>query len=78
MTIAEIMSIETNNQNTIILHKEGIFYRAYELSVYLLCTYIKSLKYITLVYNRFERINIKSLNCSHLHYLCSKLLIDNG
>lgn len=34
MTVKEIIQIENGNRNTIILLREGIFWRAYEKSAY--------------------------------------------
>jgi hypothetical protein len=39
MLISEILALEQENSN-IILHKEGLFIRAYERSAYLFATYI--------------------------------------
>ncbi|MEA3452096.1 MAG: hypothetical protein U9Q83_09375 [Bacteroidota bacterium] len=41
MKIQDILELEKNNTNNIILHKEGIFWRAYEKSAYLFTLYIK-------------------------------------
>ena len=41
MKIKDILHLEKSNFNTIILQKEGIFYRAYEKSAYLFTLYIK-------------------------------------
>jgi len=42
MTISEIILQEKGNRNTIFLRKEGLFYRAYELSACLFVKYIQS------------------------------------
>jgi len=42
MKIHEILTLEKTNTNTIFLLKEGIFYRAYELSAFLFVTHIQN------------------------------------
>ena len=42
MTIEDIIKAETGNNNTVILFREGIFWKAYEKSAYAFCKYIKS------------------------------------
>ena len=44
MTTFEILREEANVTDTITLHHEGMFWRAYERSAYLFCTQIKELK----------------------------------
>lgn len=44
MTVKELIDIEKSNTNRIILHSEGMFWRAYEISAYLFCTHIKPFK----------------------------------
>jgi len=44
MNIQEITNWEENNQGIIRIYKEGIFWRAYETTLYLLTTHIKPLK----------------------------------
>lgn len=44
MTTKEILAIEKDNQTNINLIKEGIFWRAYNLSAYLVTLYIRSFK----------------------------------
>ena len=41
MKITNILKIEQENINSIFLHKEGIFWRAYEHSAYLFTLFIK-------------------------------------
>ena len=41
MRIKDILQLENSNTLSIILHKEGLFWRAYELSAYLFTLYIK-------------------------------------
>ncbi len=50
MKIKDILHLEKSNFNTIILHKEGMFYRAYEISAYLFTLYIKRYKVIKKFY----------------------------
>jgi hypothetical protein len=42
MSITKILKHEQNNVNSIFLRKEGLFYRAYELSAYFFVTHIQS------------------------------------
>ena len=42
MKIKDILQQEQANTNSIFLHKEGIFWRAYEKSAYLFSLYIKA------------------------------------
>ena len=44
MTTFDILRAEAHVTNTITLHHEGMFWRAYERSAYLFCTQIKELK----------------------------------
>lgn len=44
MKIKEILKIERENTESIFLHKEGLFWRAYEHSAYLFTLYIKEYK----------------------------------
>ncbi len=41
MKIKDVLKIEQKNTNSIFLHKEGLFWRAYERSAYLFTLYIK-------------------------------------
>ncbi len=41
MKIQDILQLEQNNTGIVILHKEGIFYRAYERSAYLFAFNVK-------------------------------------
>jgi hypothetical protein len=41
MTIEDIVKAETENNNTVILFREGIFWKAYEKSAYAFCKHIK-------------------------------------
>ncbi len=50
MKIKDILHLEKSNFNTIILHKEGMFYRAYEKSAYLFTLYIKAYKVVKKFY----------------------------
>ncbi|MEA3316717.1 MAG: hypothetical protein U9R54_02045 [Bacteroidota bacterium] len=42
MVISEILQLEQKNDGTIILHKEGLFWKAYEKSAYLFVNFVKS------------------------------------
>ena len=44
MTIQDIVNMEKENKDSIVLLKEGIFWKAYEMSAYLFHTYIKPFK----------------------------------
>jgi len=44
MTVKEIIEIEKTNEGKMYLYKEGIFWRVYEVSLYLFATNIKTLK----------------------------------
>ena len=50
MKIKDILHLEKSNFNTIILHKEGMFYRAYEKSAHLFTLYIKEYKVVKKFY----------------------------
>lgn len=40
MTTNEILQLEENNTNLVVLYREGMFWKAYERSAYLICTQI--------------------------------------
>ncbi len=44
MTVSEIIEIEIGNTGSVILHKEGLFWKAYEHSAYLFHTRIRPLQ----------------------------------
>lgn len=47
MQMKEILELERSSEGDIILHKEGIFWRAYQISAYLFATHIRELKVIS-------------------------------
>jgi len=55
MKIKDIYSLEQSNKTSILLHKEGLFWRAYEYSAYLFVLHIKPYQVIKKFYK-----NIKS------------------
>ena len=44
MTFSEILALERDNHNQIILFREGIFWKAYEKSAFLICEHIRPFK----------------------------------
>lgn len=42
MNISGIIELEKENEGSIILHREGLFWRAYEQSAYFFCNHIKA------------------------------------
>ena len=54
MKIADIYNTEQNNNNSIYLHKEGLFLRAYEVSAYLFC---KNIKKYSVIKKHYKIIN---------------------
>jgi hypothetical protein len=54
VSIKEIMGIEADNRDTIYLHKEGLFWRAYEVSAYLFVSHIKEYRPIKKYYRVVE------------------------
>ncbi len=44
MTVKEILALEDAGGEILILHKEGLFWRAYQYSAYLFCTHFRPLK----------------------------------
>tara|TARA_R110000737_G_scaffold352539_2_gene398962 strand:- start:445 stop:918 length:474 start_codon:yes stop_codon:yes gene_type:complete len=54
MKISEIVSLEQDN-NSIILHKDGIFWRAYELSAYRFVTSIKEYNVLCKFYKNIKQ-----------------------
>ena len=50
MSIKEIRDIESVNLDTIYLYREGLFWRAYEVSAFLFVTYIKEYRAIKKYY----------------------------
>ncbi len=67
MKIKEVIILENKNTNSIILHKEGLFWRAYEKSAFLFMLHIKEYKVIKKYYK-----NVKS-EVTHLGFPHSSL-----
>ena len=55
MKIQDILELEQENTNSIILHKEGLFWRAYEMSAYLFTHYIKKYKITKKFYKNVQQ-----------------------
>ena len=55
MKIQDILQLEQNNKGNIILHKEGIFWRAYEQSAYLFTHHIKEYQIIKKYYKNAKQ-----------------------
>lgn len=78
MKIGQVVKNEVNNTNSIVLYKEGIFWRAYELSAYFFTEYVRkfqiSKKYIKIVKTEVVHIGFPD---SKLHEILeSKSIMD--
>ncbi len=90
MKIKEILQIEQKNTNFIFLHKEGLFWRAYERSAYFFTLYIKEYQIIKKFYknvnsevvylgfhsNSLEQI-LQSVNKKNVQKSEKQIIVDN-
>ena len=55
MNIKEILKLETDNDSSIILHKEGLFWRAFEVSAFLFVQHVKEYQLTKKYYKNVNR-----------------------
>jgi mannosyltransferase OCH1-like enzyme len=55
MRISDILIKENNNSGQIILHKEGLFWRAYEQSAYLFSKYVRKYQVVRKHFKNVEK-----------------------
>ena len=76
MKIKDILELENSNINNIILHKEGLFWRAYEKSAYLFTLYIKAhqitKKYYKNVNSNVVYLGFPQSSFSKIETICKK------
>ncbi|HNV82203.1 MAG: hypothetical protein WBI34_06355 [Tenuifilaceae bacterium] len=73
MGISEILSREAANTGSIILFKEGIFWRAYERSAFFFVSYIKAYR---LTKRYFKNVGCEVVYCGFPHTALNELLAN--
>ena len=61
MTTNEILQLEENNTNLVVLYREGMFWKAYERSAYLICTQIHPFRVTTRYISKLAGAAIASI-----------------
>jgi hypothetical protein len=61
MTTNEILQLEENNTNLVVLYREGMFWKAYERSAYLICTQIHPFRVTTHYISKLAGASISSI-----------------
>ena len=61
MTTNEILQLEENNTNLVVLYREGMFWKAYERSAYLICTQIHPFRVTTRYISKLAGASITSI-----------------
>ena len=61
MTTNEILQLEENNTNLVALYREGMFWKAYERSAYLICTQIHPFRVTTRYISKLAGASISSI-----------------